>query len=83
MNIPVETANAAMSLVGGALALVAAIIAAVAALLPRESAVAAIEKIRAKTVSFFAAASAVPRPLLSLFSILHALDCSSSSSVHP
>ena len=59
MNIPVETANAAMNLVGGALALVAAIIAAVAAMLPRESAVAAIEKIRAKAVSFFAAASAV------------------------
>lgn len=59
MNIPVETANAAMSLAGGALALVAAIIAAAAVIFPKESAIAAMAQFRAKAFSFFTVAAAI------------------------
>ena len=52
MNIPVETINAAMTLAGGVLALFATIIAVVAAMLPKENAIAAMEQLRAKVVSF-------------------------------
>lgn len=52
MNIPVETINAAMTLAGGVLALFATIIAVVVAMLPKEKAIAAMEQLRAKVVSF-------------------------------
>lgn len=86
MNIPVETANAAMSLAGGALALLAAIIAAVAAIVPKESA-AAMAQLRAKAFSFFTVASAIASsvsivfldaPRLALFFIV---ICASLTSV--
>lgn len=79
MNIPVETINAAMSLAGGVLALTATIIAVVAAMLPKEKAIAAMEQIRAKALSFLNVASALiasasvaffDAPLLGLFFII-------------
>jgi hypothetical protein len=59
MNIPVETANAAMSLAGGVLALIAAIIAAVTMVLPKDTAIAAMAQLRAKTFSFISIASGI------------------------